>query len=427
MAIPLSSNNLLTTPEAFSEIACLDGRLFGVETPCDSCTTEFNDCVRRRLVQNLVSNQGRVEREVGYNITSRYHAYEFKWDGKPMNVQLDWPGIEEINVIQATEVLEGVTEVSPYVLLDVEAEDSGEGFCTVELDKVYIENPAHAIIRDADSLEVYPQQDVNGYPHRNDDGNWIVALGKPALPTSCPTVHVQNCKYIVAIRETPECDGDIYAVRKDTEIIIPFAKEPTVDGGNTIYWFRPWSLVDEAFFDDVVDLEAQDFYKLVQEIEFICITSEESLPIVTQADRCNCSDTLEEDSELINISILYASKGIVRITYTDRSCCLARCKSPIKIKVFYKTNPNLVVEEGSLLALQEAIAYLTAAELQTSSCGCKVETGFIADAQTTFADLRVNPITGETVANITFGSLKGQLIFAEKLSKAYRFKKSIKL
>lgn len=426
MDSPLTSNNLLTTIEIFSEIACLDGRAFGVETFCENCDIEFNECLQTRLLQNLIANQSAVEKEVGYNLTKRYHEEEILWDGSAKRIQLEWPGLAAINVVKDVTVLEGSTSVSPYVILDAPVTDSGSGYYVVELDHYFVTNPNDAIIRNAVTDEVIQVQEVSGYPRRNGDGNWLVALGKPAPPTAI-TVNVQHCRYMVAIRTTPDCDGDLYMVREDEETIIPFAKSETVSGTDTTYWVHPWSMVDEAFQGESVDLVSGEFYKLIDTVKFICVTDTEALPIVTEYEGCRCgNDAPIENDELIVFDIVSAQDSIVQIRFTEE-WCNCRCKKPVKIKVFYRTDPSLVVPDGSLLALQEAIAYLTAAELPASSCGCTIGIGFIADAKKPFADFRINPITGETIANVKFNSLTGQLVFAEKLSKAYKYKKSIRL
>lgn len=428
MDITSSSNQLLTTVEVFSEIACLDGRAFGVETACDTCSIEFNECLQTRLLQNLIANQSAVEKAVGYNLTPRYHVEEILWDGKAKRIQLRWPGVAAINVVEDVTVLGDSVSVSPFVILDAPITDSGEGYCVVELDSHFIDNPNNAIIRDADTNEVIPHQEINGYPRKNGDGNWLVALGKGAVPPCTTSVNVQHCKYMAVTRSTPTCEGTVFMVRDDEETIIPFARTETVSGVDTTYWVRPWSMVDEAFQSDVIDLEAGEFYKLIDSVKFICSTDEEALPIVTEYEGCSCGrlEAPTENDELIELDIISAKDSIVQIRFTQE-WCNCRCKNPIKIKVFYRTDPSLVVDDGSLLSLQEAIAYLTAAELPASSCGCEIKEGFIHDAQKAFADFRINPITGETIANVKFNSLTGQLIFAEKLSKAYKYKRSIRL
>lgn len=419
----LTLNDLLTTVESFSEIACLDGRAFGVKSPCETCTMEFNRCLRERLVQNLLSNQGRVEEEVGYALTTRYHVEEVVWDGKPTRLQLQWPGVSAVNVIKSVTKLAGATTVSPFVILNAPTSDSGNGYVVVELDKLYVDNPGHAIIRNAVTNEIYQQQFIDGYPKRNGSNNWLVALAKTPVFGSF-TVNVQHCQYMTVVRATPTCTGTIQAVKTGTTDVIPFAKSAVVSGGNTIYWFRPWSFVADQFRDELVDLSSgyPDFYKLMQDVEFICVTDSTSNPVVTQAELCDCDTALSTVSDLIRVEILFARESIVRISYLNNANCL-NCKTPIKLKVFYKTDPYQVVDDASLLSLQEAIVYLTAAELPLSSCGCKLDSGFIADAQKVYSDIRVNPYTGETITNIRFNTAHGQMVFAERLDKAYKHRR----
>lgn len=427
MTLSLNSNNLLANLEVFSRIACLDGRGFGVITPCEECEIEFNTCIRRHLLENLISNQEKVEEQIGYNLTERWHVQEIVWDGTPTRIQLDWPGVVEVGVSANFESFDETYELSPYVIENAPVTDSGDGYCIVELDSNLIENPRYAVIRDATDDSIYKQQKIDGYPRRNGEGNWLVALDHSP---DCATleVNVQHCKLMKVTIPTPVCDGEIKAVRPGTLDVIPFAfgKDPEISGLNTTYWFNSWSLVDPAFMEEMVDLDHYgEFYKLLQEIEFACLTSEEAPTTVTTLDNCECTDLLTQTNDLINTEILFEQSSVIRISYQENCHCSCVGK-PVKLKIYYKTDPSYVVEEGSLLALQEGIVYLTAAELPMDSCGCKVEKGFIAEAQKAFAEARINPITGETIFNIEFQQLNGQLVFRERIAKAYKHHKLIK-
>lgn len=428
MTLSLNSNNLLTTLEVFSRIACLDGRGFGVVTPCEECSIEFNICIRRSLLENLIANQSKVEDQVGYNLTERWHMQEIVWDGTPTRIQLDWPGVVEVGASANFDVFDETYELSPFVIENAPVTDSGDGYCIVELDKEMINNPRYATIRDATDNSIYKQQKIDGYPRRNVDGNWLVALDH-SPDCADLEVNVQHCRLMKVTIPIPDCDGEVKAVRPGTEDIIPFAeeKEPIIEGDNITYWFYNWSLVDEAFMEETVNLDnGGEFYKLMQEIQFACLSSGEAPTTVTTLDNCQCTDLLTTTNDLINVEILFSQSSVIRISYQE-NCNCSCMGQPVKLKIYYKTDPSYVIDEGSLYALQEGIVYLTAAELPLDSCGCKVEKGFIAEAQKQFAQARINPITGETIINIEFQQLNGQLVFRERMAKAYKHHTLVKL
>lgn len=426
MILSLNSNNLLTGMEEFSRIACLDGRGMGVITACEECSLNFNTCIRRRLLENLISNQEEVERILGYNLTPRYHEEEIVWDGTSNRIQLNWPGVVEMNVIEDFNIIDAMYDISPFVIEDAPITDSGSTYVIVELDGTLISNPRYAVIRNSLSNHTYQQQHIDNYPRKDGDGNWLVALEKTP-PFGTFSVNVQHCNKMRLTIETPECDGDLVAVYPDTDDIIPFSDPPVVDGDNTTYWFYSWSMVDPDFSDEIVDLESAEFYKLITQVQFACITSTESLPVVTTIE--NCSEGLAEHDDLIIVESIYGRSSTIRVRASTESC---ECKFPLKMKVYYKTDPFAVdgVTEGSLLAVQEAIAWLTAAELPMLSCGCPLPEkggGFIAESQRVYGDARVNPFSGETIFNVRYRSLHGQLKFYEKMSKAFQSRKLVRV
>lgn len=425
----LSENDLFVDRLLFSQIACLDGRAFGVETFCETCSLDFNPCLRRSLLAGLIANQALVESLVGYNLTERYHSEEILWDGRT-RLQLSWPGVAAINVKAAYATLDTVS-VEPYVILEAPVSDSGAGYCVVELDKNFIGNPTHAIIRDATTLDIYQQQLIDIYPRRNEAGNWEVALDSPATPPECPVVHVQHCNKIAITIDTPVCTGEIRIAYKGTTNLIPVAQDPVVDGASTTYWVYAWSLVDPAFSDETVNLKTGEFYKLVTEVDVVCVTEVAQTPTLTGTSSCNCSGvTLETLDTEYTLEIVSSELGVIAVNATDRcTLCLDGCETPIKIKIWYRTDPALLNVDGSLEALKIAITYLTAAELPLSTCGCPpgyFKAGFIFEAQKAYTDIRINPITGENIAMLRYGNLHGQLVFSERLNKAKKHSRLIR-
>ncbi len=93
----------------------------------------------------------------------------------------------------------------------------------------------------------------------------------------------------------------------------------------------------------------------------------------------------------------------------------------VTIKYYYKTDPAVLGFDKDLPNIATAIAYRAAAELPSGYCGCEIKTGFIAEAQKSFGDARVNPVTGETIWVVKFGHKTGHLMYEEKMASAPKF------
>lgn len=426
--------NLFLNIQEFSRIACLDGRVYGVINTCDTCGLILNDCVRSHLITALESNQAIVERLLGYNLTVQYHEETHDWDGHS-RIQTNWPGVETLNVKQQVSTIldYGPFPISPYVQENLVLNDSGSGYCVVEVSRTFVENPSHIIIRDDDG-HVYATDNVDGYPRR-DGENWLIALaGKPDAPACSATLHAQSCKYMYVDVEDHDCgeDGTLTPFYPSSFMPIPQIK-PSQDVGNGVrrFWFTPWVLVDPAFYGEEINLEVGEFYKLLPEIEFKCVEEIEAMPVVTSFDLANCST--DEFDQLVPIStddtqwdLLHEEYGITQMQLKNANFCREN-KAPFKVKIFYKTNPVIFNVAQFVESIKVAIAYLTAAELPTEVCGCEIKTGFIATAQRAYTEIRINPITGESISNLRHGNLYGQLVFAEKLNLVPRFQRLIRL
>jgi hypothetical protein len=337
---------------------------------------------------------------------------------------LKWPGIESVNVVQTITDLEDSFTISPFVIEDAPV-TLVDGVCVVELDSDFVDNPALVTLRNATTGSSIPPAQIAGYPRKNGSGNWLVPLSSRVSDPCDVTINVQHCRLMRLTVPTQTCaDGTVYPVYPGTQDIIPYAKDPVVDGSNTTYWFNAWSLADPAFmFNGTIDLEAGEFYKLITEVNFICVTETDQPAILYEVNN-SCADfEITQDTTALRLDIVSAERAIVRVLYEDRECQW-RCKTPLKIKVFYKTNPQLVQPniEASLYAIQEGIAYLTAAELPLELCDCVLKKGFISTAQESYAQAFSNPVSGETVYNYKFGMRHGQLVFAERLNKAYHYR-----
>lgn len=407
----------------FARIACLDGRLYGVIHKCDSCEITLNECIRNHLETALLSNLAIVERHLGYNVSPRYHEEVHTWDGKSL-IQTNWPGVEIINVKQQIVDIEdfGPFPISPYVQENLVLTDSGDGYCIAEVSQDFIENPNHLIIRNTAGV-AYETTIVDGYPRR-DGNNWLIALvNRPTAPACDDILHAQSCKYMYLDVDDVVCenDGVLTPFYPGTEIEIPQIKPSEVIVGDIRrFWFAPWVLVDPAFYGEEVNLELGEFYKLLPEIDFKCVEEIEALPIVYAVNETNCNEDFDEFSNLATadtrLDLLYSHYGIVQMEIKNDTFCHDN-KAPYKVKIFYKTNPAEFDVDQFLETIREAVVYLTAAELPLSICECAIKTGFIATAQKAYTEVRINPITGESVVNLKHGNLYGQLVYAEKLLK----------
>ena len=523
---------LLVTPERFAEIACMDGMAFGVNTNCNPCDEMLNACMRRHLREALEANQQKTELTLGYNLTKRYHSHEFAWDGKS-RVQLPWAGVKAVNVRpKITRVSESPVTINPYVAEASLSQDGG--VCVVSFSRALVDNPDLVTLRDKATGAKIEISTVAGYPRRNGN-NWQVAIIGNC--NDLGDIVVQHCKYIAVTIMTPTCNGDVYAVQTGTETIIPFAKEPTVSGNDTTYWFYAWSLIDPAFEDDaLIDLDAGQFYKLLPDLEFICVTDEYAPPILIYEKEALCeiqstritpvassgsgtadlsieviasdnnpqpgqsvtfavfvhnagpdtatsvtvtsllpsgytlenyavsqgtyvsssgvwavgtllaeqeatlvieatvkasgvyehsakitggspadpdSDDTEDKSSLeieasnLKVDLLFPVDGIISLKDPLN-------RAPIKVRVYYKTDPDLLnVVFGDI---EMAIAYLTAADLPEKACNCEFKTGFISEAKkaTTYQENS----DGQSVAFYKYGNFFGHKKYADLMDRA---------
>lgn len=410
------------TREKFGEISCLDGYEFGVNTACNSCDFKMNSCLRRNLSDALNTNEMLTSTQIGYDLVPTYHADELLWRGEA-RLQLSRHGVAEINVIEQQEKIEDSPfSISPFILLNI-AVNTVDADRIVVLDKNYVDNPGRIILRRLDNNGVIEQVYQNGYPRRNDDGDWLIAMA----PTTINFVNVQHCQYMVLDVDTPVCeDGTIFAAVPETGEYIPFVsrKAPYVHDTTTTYFFYAWSLVDPAFQeDDVIDLFAGEFYKLLTEVDLWCSTSIEKLPdVMRQRDWCEDEFPIAEDENLV---ITQMDDNIIDIHSKSGAC---GCENdPIRIKIYYRTDPTLL-DGINLNNLANGIVYLTAAQLNGAACNCAMpEFGFIAQAQKSYDSIHINAMTAEEVIVRKWGYRYGELVYGEALRKTKLKRNLVKL
>jgi hypothetical protein len=226
--------------------------------------------------------------------------------------------------------------------------------------------------------------------------------------------HVQDCRFIaVNVGAAPACQT-LVAVYPGTDEVIPFAKPPTVLDGNTYYWFYAWSLVDRAFSDELVDYSKAEFYKLLETVEFRCVESIDSLPQLMIQSCDGCGDAEFSFNDEVQLEVIDAENSIIYIRATGSLCS----EQILRVKIYYATTPENTRFQEEIPSLEEAIAYLTAAELTMEACGCEVTKGFIKTAQETYSKVVVNPFDGNVYSNKVYGDLYGQRIFTERVDRA---------
>lgn len=395
----------LVTQEKFAQIACMDGWAFGMPTFCSTCDYNLKPCLRRSLADRLDQNEKYVERILGYGLTKEYRFQDIIWNGI-RRYALEVKGVSAINVKEKITRIGDDFDVSPYILESIEIDSAG-GFDFVLLDRDFVDSPDFLIFRNAAGSAV-PQTEKS--PEKI-GGNWKVYLDL-TNDTGLLEVDVQHCKYMIVTIPTPTEDDEVVAVHPNTLDIIPFAdnKEPVEnDNDTTTYWFYAWSMIDKAFrMDEEINLVSGQFYKIIDKIGFIYVGQEEALPVLTWSDGTTTTDTVTVSQFLDNT---------ISVKYTDDCPALAQdCepKYPVKLRVYYKTDPLLLDLNTEDLA--DAISYLTAAQLPMKTCNCESPAyGFIWQAQQP-QNPKVNGYSGEVTYK--YGTLYGELVFQERLRKA---------
>lgn len=419
--IDLIVNRLIMNLNEFSGYACIDGQACGVTIPLSDCKEELNHCVIKHLVELLISAHELVEKRVGYDITPQYHIEELPWKGRSRILTLR-PGIEALHVKQSVSDVLASVSISPFIQENLPAQEI-DGFVYVSVDRDLVQNPERIVVRD-NAYQSYKIQKRPGYPKINGT-NWEIALDRGA--TVDKTYHAQHKSLMYVDVPTQLCEGSLLPVYPDSMQIIPQALAPEVVLDDldaqigTRHWFHSWNLGKSEF--DSIDLEYAEFYKLIESVDFRCFYEETIEPVVVFYEDNGCTRVLKEETGVLDIELIDAYNGVVAVRYTGTNPYLSEF---IRIRFGYKTNPALLGYNDTYL-LQEAVANLVAAELPLSTCRCEIETGFIHAAQQPYTDIRVNPITGENIINLKHGNLYGQLVYEEKMRRANKYKRVVRV
>lgn len=423
-------NHMVLSASDFSEIACLDGRMSGVITDCDTCDYEFNECLRKSLISALISVQKTTESELGYDLTPRYYAETVRVDHNG-SYALKHPGIAQVGILEAIASLEGTYAVDPFLIPSVTVEDSGNGMCYAVVPTSLVSNPKKLDFWDDTDANVSIQA-WQGYPKRVGE-NWHIALGGRVPAPACDVpIKAFHCEYTILDTPLLECEsGTVTPVYVGTTQRINQYKpmELTEDG---MRWFLPIeALLDPAFIDENANLSLGEFWKLIPEISFACFEEATSPVKMHYEQSCDCAVASEYDDEedpRFTVTISDAARGLVVIN--DCSFSTECCKQVKELTVYYKTDPSALGIDVDLGGIRQAMSYYVAAILPLGSCGCKTTDGahgFIETAQQPYTDVRINPVTGETFVSLKFGNLYGQLVYTETIGRMPKFKRGFVL
>lgn len=411
-------NSLGVNAYDFSNIACLDGRIYGVTTKCQQCELDINYCIRNEVSRKLYATQQMTERDLGYNISTQYHHARIPF-GYAGRVQLPHRNIEAINVIQSHTLLTGYENitVSPYIQENISIiEISGK--CVAVFSAALVENPSNAIVRDENG-KIYQHQESVGFPRRV-GSNWQVPI--MGINSPCNNgldFNVQHCEFIRVSIATPTCVGTVKPVYPDSHQVIPTFKIER-SGANTIYWFHVWALARPEFMDEGINFSTGDFYKLYDAIDFRCFRDIAKNAVVTVLGSNACQWVYTSSATIPSATILDGEVGLVYIDTKLLGCAgcavpYSSCgaKYPQYLDIWYKVNPQVMQKPFQITAIRDAIAYYTAAELPVTACACTITEGFIFQAQTAFSRKTLNPFTGETITNMEYRDMYGRVRYKE--------------
>lgn len=438
--LQFNQSDLLVNLHEFSRIACLDGRLFGVQTASDSCTLELNSCLRGQALEALIAANRRAEADLGYDLVPRYHVGLMEFTGgadkAALWVSTDRPGVAAVNVKQEiTSAILGV-DISPY-LGPVAISDGGEGYCIATVPAALIDNPSKLTLRSQMGLE-YHAQSIGNYP-RKVGSDWLIAIRNDDAPLPCaatPTLYVQHHHLVFvdipASITCLDCAGDvdtaaqILPVYPGTNDFIPLARPIETVGSFKRYWFYVWTLVDPAFQDEQVDLTHAEFWKLFSTVDFVCVREVPAGPEVVYPADCNGTITSIPNPCAVppveakyDVTIRDAEEG----TLSFKKKGQWESDATVTIKYYYKTDPAVLGFTNDLPNIAAAIAYRAAADLPSTYCGCTISSGFIAEAQKSFGNAFLDS-SGQTVWVVKFGHKNGQFMYEQKMASAPKYQKT---
>jgi hypothetical protein len=430
-------NSLGLTYLQFAHATHYHSRLYGVLTDKeeglkhrDDVTTlrsfVVNNCVRDALYRLLFSIQESTEKRAGFNTAVRYHYEEqdFPYYGK---WQTHWPGVATMNVRPAWTTIESLEEVEldPYIERAITVVGSPP---IASITRLLSPNPKDVFLRNEATGAAYTIDE--GVSPLRDGANWKLQLANNVTAwNNTDVVGVQNkglMKVTVTVPTLPT-GATLHAVYPGTNQIIPYARDPVdAGGGETTFFFYPYTLIDPAFYleEPAADLVKGEFYKFLEFIQFKYVT-EVATPfeVVWGADTNEFVYTLPDDP--VETRIVDPAEGVVQTQYGSDLFSWekfhqiypgAGCfsdhipRQTVKLRYWYKTDPMKLREVlyKQIDSIREAMLYRVAAELPMKDCGCDVDLGFIAAQQEMVATVTVNTVLKIEEHQFRYGQLLGQ-------------------
>ena len=416
----------------------LNGTRFG-GSDGDADTFSVNTCLRNSLWRTLLEVTQETETMLGYNLSPRYHR-----DTTPlpytMRIQLDWTGVSALGVVNEISPDPVSEAVNIYVATDLTPVTVGP-ITYVDVSDSVMFNPADIIVRRASDETVVPLLMGQGYP-RKVTGAWRVALNTRAEPLDvADLVHVQHRQYVYVDIET---EDDLIPFYPNTTQKIPLARPVQTMGGTTKrYWFYSFTLVVPEFYDDpAIDLVGGEFYKLHAAVEFrteaeavfdALITQTCLIPGEVDPPESWKAELIPIDSQrgIVQVKVLgkwetHPVTEVVTLNTNDTDIPFSRRGYATTISYAYKTHPTSLPShiQRDIATVLTAILHRVAADLPLNDCGCKLERGFIAEQQKSYATQLVTP-TGIQMMKTEYGDLHGHKVYAEKMSKVSALKARI--
>lgn len=439
------ANQLAVTLDDFAEMACLDERAFGMRSfrgrVADEDTADLNLCMRKHIWRLLYAIQQEVEITLRWNLGPRYHCEDHVY--VPGNrLVLKYGGIEAADVKELIEdePLLAPVPIQPFIAQHIDLRAEGN-VTEALLPRSLVPNPRMIQFHDADTLSVIKQQERNGYPRLVTIGTeqmWAFAMFNGVMPDR--DVHALHAEltYIDVDMSGVSNPDEIYPVYPGTLQKVPVVRRELLGTGETRLWLRLRNLLDPAFDDDIMDMRGNNFYMLLQTLEFKRFTQTVQYAQITSPDTDYPGDVAVTEAV---VRVIDARTGVVAIEEAvitrDETGAVTEITYPAvssldpatacKVRVWYKTNPHACgsAHAAAVENIRRAIILRTAAELPSNQCGPEANPVFISEQQSELNNVSYNSFTAETVVKYRYGNKRGQMAFSDILTTVPRANKSV--
>jgi hypothetical protein len=446
-------NSLPLSYQAFARRSHLYARAYGVVTTDrnsyadDNIAAVLNPCMRNGIYSGLVSAQSETEKRLGYKISRRYITETVTLRYFLEKRVTEFPGVEAMNIQRVWYGGSELLDVTPYVATDVDT-SVATGVLKATVPAAVLRNPAKAQYRvieadntDAGALTLH----ATIKPKRIGD-NWEITFAQHEDLDVTDTVNVINMEYCViqtTIPTTADVDeANFVLTYPDTNQIIPTYKDAVVDVDTDTVTFYPYlyAMVDDAFFDDTIDLINGEFYKLMPYAELKWWVDETVLPTLYWY----VDGIQKEVSDFtLSVNLVDSEYGVYHLKLdTDNVSVIPRLQDVVSmvqtvkldldttfVKFHYVVSPQYLPKSFQLQipTALDAIANKVAAELPVGECGdTRLEFAeFIKHAQSMYTDRYVNSYTGTEVEKVEFGKLHGQIVYEQYMKNALIYSRPI--